>query len=338
MKKKIIAISAVLIVVLVAVTALLFSMPKYAYIVDIEEDFIVKDGVAPEEMEYVIVLPEDGGYVMHGDWTIEPMGMVLGIKIVDKSGDAIRWFSAGTIDWNTDVVELPAGKYTMTLTPITDEDSWRGFWAQFDTSDWGVPVEESEPGIEFADGTYRFDFTFKLEESGSRLGIVCVMGAIIGVVLCVIVYAIAQKDNSMKQNYDERQELLRGRGAKYGLYTMTFLNFALFLLEVAGVCLPMSTGLALFFSVLIGGSVWAVYCIWKDAYFALNQKANVFIGVFLVMGIINLILGIDAFLDGVAIQNNQLTLRSMNLFCGIMMIVICGALIVKKVCKDREEE
>lgn len=338
MKKKIIAVSAILVVVLIAVTALLFSMPKYVNIVDTEERFVVKNGAAPEEMEYTIVLPETGSYVMHGDWTIEPMGMVIGFDITDESGKAIRWFSAGTIDWNTDVIELPAGKYTVTLTPITDKDSWRDFWTQFDTSDWVIPVEESEPGIEVADGTYKLDFNFKLEKSGNLFGIVCMMGAVIGVVLSVILYAIAQKDNSLKQNYDERQELLRGRGAKYGLYTMMFLNLALFLLETAGVCLPMSTGLALFFSVLIGGSVWAVYCVWKDAYFALNQKAGVFIGVFLVMGIINLIIGIDAFLDGVAIQNNQLTLRSMNLFCAIMIFVICGALILKKVCKDREEE
>ena len=338
MKKKIIAVSAILVVVLIAVTALLFSMPKYVNIVDTEERFVVKNGAAPEEMEYTIVLPETGSYVMHGDWTIEPMGMVIGFDITDESGKAIRWFSAGTIDWNTDVIELPAGKYTVTLTPITDKDSWRDFWTQFDTSDWEVPVEEADPGIEVADGTYRLDFTFKLEESGSRLGIVCVLGAIIGVVFCVIVYAIAQKDTSMKQNYDERQELNRGRGAKYGIYTMFFLNMILFLVEAAGIHLPLSAGLALFISTLVGGCVFAVYCVWKEAYYALNQKANVFTGILFVVGIINLMIGIKAFADGVAFQNNQFTLRSMNLFCAIMIFVICGALILKKVCKDREEE
>lgn len=337
MKKIIIAISSLVLVVALVVTTLL-CRPKYNYMVEFEEDLVVKNGVAPEEMEYIIVLPEDGDYVMYANWTIEPLEMVIGFDIADENGNVIQWFSAGTIDWNTDVIKLPAGKYTMTLTPISGVEQWREYCAQFDTSDWEIPVEESDPGIEVADGTYKFDFNFKLAKSGNLFGIVCMMGVVIGVVLCVILYAIAQKDNSLKQNYDERQELLRGRGATYGLYTMMFLNLALFLLETAGVCLPMSTGLALFFSVLIGGSVWAVYCIWKDAYFALNQKANVFIGVFLVMGVINLIIGIDAFLDGVAIQNNQLTLRSMNLFCAIMIIVICGALILKKVCKDREEE
>lgn len=338
MKKKIIAFSAVLIVVLVAVTALLSSRPKYAYVVGFEKDFVVKDGVAPEEMEYTIVLSEDGDYVMHGDWTTEPMGMVIGFDIADENGNVIRWFIAGGIDWNTDVIELPAGEYTMTLTPICGVEQWREYCAQFDTSDWVVPAEESEPGVEFADGTYKFDFTFKLENSGKMLGFVCVMGAIIGVVLCVILYAIAQKDNSMKQNYDERQELNRGRGAKYGIYTMFLLNMALFLMETAGISLPMSAGLALFISTLVGGCVFAVYCVWKEAYYALNQKANVFTGVLFVIGIINMVTGVKAFVDGVAIQNNQFTLRSLNLFCAIMVLVVCGALVLRKVCRDREEE
>lgn len=339
MKKKIIAISAVLIVVLIAVTALLFSMPKYAYIVDVEEDFVVENGVAPEEMEYVIVLPKDGGYVMHVDWTIEPMGMLMAINIEDEDGKNINTFSAGGIDMNTGIMELEAGKYTMTLTPITSATQWKEYFAGFETTDWDVPPEEDEDlGLEFADGEYKFDFSFRLEKSKNLLGLVCVMSAVIGVILFVIIFAIAQKDDSMKQNYDERQEVLRGRGAKYGLYTMFFLNLELFLVEMAGVSLPMSPGMALMISVLVGGIVYAVYCIWKEAYFALNQKAGVYIVVFLVLAVYNLVVGIDAFLDGAEVQNNQLPLQSTNLFAGIMMLVICGALILKKLFRDREEE
>ena len=338
MKKIIIAVSSVLIVVVFAVTVLL-CMPKYEYTVEFEKDFVVENGVAPEEMEYVIVLPKDGGYVMHVDWTIEPMGMLMAINIEDEDGKNINTFSAGGIDMNTGIMELEAGKYTMTLTPITNATQWKEYFTGFETTDWDVPPEEDEDlGLEFADGEYKFDFSFRLEKSRNLLGLVCVMGAVIGIIFFVIIFAIAQKDDSMKQNYDERQEVLRGRGAKYGLYTMFFLNLALFLVESAGVSLPVSPGMALLISVIVGGIVFAVYCVWKEAYFALNQKAGVYIVVFLVMAVYNLVVGIAAFLDGAAVRNNQLTLRSLNLFAGIMMLVICGALILKKVCKDREEE
>ena len=338
MKKKVIAISSLLLVVLIAVTVLVIVNPKYECMVEFEKDFVVENGVAPETQEHVIVLPEGGDYIMHGDWTAEPMGLVTGFDFKDENGTVIRWFIAGTIDWNTDVIELPAGKYTMTLTPITSVEQWRDYCAQFDTSDWVVPPEESEPGAEFEDGEFHFDFSFRLEKAGNLLGVICVLGAIIGVVFCVILYAVAQKDNGMKQNYDERQEVNRGRGAKYGLYTMFCLNMVLFLMEAAGMHLPMSAGLALVISTLVGGGVFAVYCVWKEAYYALNQKANVFTVIIFVAGVINLVIGIKAFADGVAIQENQLTLRSLNLFCAIMVLVVCGALILKKVFKDREEE
>ncbi len=339
MKKKIIAISLLLVAVLITVTVLL-CMPKYNYMVEFEEDFAVENGVAPEEMEYVIVLSEDGEYIMDAEWKIEPAGMLMALSIVDETGKDVNTFSAHWIDMNSGVMELPAGTYTMTLTPITSAEQWKEYFAKLDTSDWDVPVEEGEePETEFVEnGVFRFAFSFKLEECRNLQGIAVIIGTVLGVILLVILLVLAQKDNSLKQNYDERQELLRGKGAKYSVYTMFLLDIVLFLLEAAGVSLPMSPGMASFFNVLVVGGVYAVYCIWKDAYFALNQKAGVFIGVFLVAGIINLFMGIKAFSDGVAIQNNQLTIRSMNLFCAIMVLVVCGALILRKVCKDREEE
>lgn len=338
MKKKVIVFSALLIGVLIVMTGILFCKPKYEHTVEFEEIFVVENGVAPEKTEHVIVLQEDGDYVMHGDWSIDPMGMVLGIDIADENGKVLRCFIAGTIDWNTDVMELPAGKYTMTLTPIANEKQWREYCAQFDTSDWAISVEEAESGAMFADGRYSLDFAFGLEKSEGLPGLVVVLGAVLGVLIFVIVFAVAQKDGGMKQNYDERQEVSRGRGAKYGLYTMFFFNMALFLAEVAGIRLPMSPGMALLISVLVGGIVFAVYCVWKEAYFALNQKAGVYIGLFFVLAVYNLGIGIKVFLAGEAFYNHQLTIQSINLFVGVMMSVLCGTLMIKKACKDREEE
>ena len=60
MKKKVIAFSVLAVIVAFVVTFLLCK-PKYNYMVDFEENFVVENGVAPEEMEYVIVLSEYGG-------------------------------------------------------------------------------------------------------------------------------------------------------------------------------------------------------------------------------------------------------------------------------------
>ena len=339
MKKKVIVFS-VLAVIVAFVVMFLLCKPKYNYMVDFEENYVVENGVAPDELEYIIVLSEDGEYVMDAEWKIEPSGMLMALSIVDESGKDVNTFSAHWIDMNSGVMELPAGKYTMTLTPITSVEQWKEYFAKFDTSDWDEPVEEDEePEMEFADGEYKFEFSFKLEERGKldiqRMAVV--FGAIFGVILVVIMVAVAQKDNSMKQNYDERQELLRGRGAKYGLYTMILLSFVLYLLEGAEVPIPLSAGMSGGFISFCGIGVYAVYCIWKDAYFALNHRVGVYIGIFVVGGLINLFIGIGACLAGTMIRDNRLSSQSLNLFCGILMLVVCVALILKKVSSDGEE-
>lgn len=196
-----------------------------------------------------------------------------------------------------------------------------------------------ESGYSFVpEGEFHLDFDFCLERYSNAWALAMVLAVIIGVLLIIVLMAITQTGDSMRQNYDERQELLRGRGFKYGFYAMLILNLVMFTLETAEVYLPMSAGYAPFLSALIGVGVYAVYCIWNDAYVALNQKAATMAMIFLVMGAMNLLMGINALVKGTAIQNNQLTFRSMNLLCGIEMLVVCGALILKKVCKDREEE
>ncbi len=339
MRKKIIAVSSILVIVLFALMFFLFS-PRYTYEVEFEKNIVVQGGVAQEEaLEYIMVIPKDGEYVMYADWKISPEGMLMGCSIVDEKGEDVNTFTAHWISMMSAAMPLEAGKYTMTLTPITSVEQWNEYFAGYDTSDRDVPVEEAEPQTVFVtDGEFHFDFDFKLEKRRDLQGIAIVLGMVLGVMLIVALIAVTQTNDSMKQNYDERQELLRGRGAKYGFYTMMMLNCILFMLEAAEVYLPMSAGFSLLFSAMIGVGVYAVYCIWKDAYFALNQKAGTLTVIFLLIGTLNLIMGIGAFLEGAAFQNNQLTYRSMSLFCGILMLVVCGALLLKRICKDREEE
>lgn len=147
----------------------------------------------------------------------------------------------------------------------------------------------------------------------------------------------------MNKNYDERQELLRGRGATYALFTIIVLNFILFflesvILESMEVQLPMSAGTAGIISILIGVAVDAIYCIWKEAYVSLKLNVKTTVGVLLVIAAINLVRGIDALKEGAILKNNQITSRGLNLLCGIELLVICGILILKTVCKGREEE
>ena len=71
-------------------------------------------------------------------------------------------------------------------------------------------------------------------------------------------------------------------------------------------------------------------------YFALNEKKGCFIAIAVVGGMINMVLGVWAFVSGVAFSNGQLTFRSLNLFCGIMILIIGGVMLLKKIRKEDE--
>ncbi len=341
MKKKTIAILFVLITVLFAlcVGAILLGLPETVYELSFETDIAAQSGVAPEEMVYSMEVPEDGDYEMYIKWTSNPSGMLMACNITDENGKNVNTVGGHWMDMTSGIMSLKAGTYTLTLTPFNDAELWKAYWAKFDKTGWDAGTEDDEPEMELVgDGVLHFSFAFRLEQSRNVAGIVSVLFAVIGVLLFVIILAIVQSENSMKRNYDERQELLRGRGAKYGLISMMFLNAVLYLLESVGVQLPMSAGIAVILSVFVGAGVYAMYCIWMDAYFALNQRTGSVAGGLFIIGVINLVIGTTALLDGGIIQNNQLTERSLNLFCGIMMITLCGSMLLKKVYSDREEE
>ena len=98
----------------------------------------------------------------------------------------------------------------------------------------------------------------------------------------------------------------------------------------------MSLAIASLICVLVGSGVYAVYCIWNDGYFALNQNRGSILVAIGLGGILNLVFGISAMIHNELVVNGQLSIRSMNLFCGIMCVVIWVALFAKSL-KDRKE-
>lgn len=167
------------------------------------------------------------------------------------------------------------------------------------------------------------------------LGII--YGLAIGIIIAGIILTITKKDDSTKCKYDERQEIVRGRGYKYGFFTTMVCNVLMLVLNEMDVKLFQEMSIAMFVSVLAGVGVFASYCIWNDSYFALNENFRSVMVMFIVVAFINLSTGISNVVNGTAIQNGGFTFESMNLFCGILFVLIFAVLLAKRV-KDGKEE
>lgn len=162
------------------------------------------------------------------------------------------------------------------------------------------------------------------------------VGVFIGLILVGVILKFIRKDNSLKAKYDERQELARGKGYKYGFFTLMIAVACLMILEP--VLIKYVESEVLYFgAICIAVFVFGGYCIWNEAYLALNEQTKRTMVCFTILGGINFIGGLVPLFKGHMIEDGKISVYVMNLMCGFMMLGFALVLAVKKF-KDKKEE
>lgn len=165
-----------------------------------------------------------------------------------------------------------------------------------------------------------------------------IIGALVGGVLAIVIMKVLKKDKSMKCKWDERQLLARGNGFKYGFFTMIILLVIYGFSSVLIKKYPIDASAVSILIVCVAVTVYVVYCIWQEAYIALNENQNRLMVVFIVIGGVNLMLGIMALVGGDAFTDGVLNIRSSNLFCGGMILIAFVTILLKKHVSSKELE
>ncbi len=286
----------------------------------------------PQKSELPFCIDEAGEYRIVAEWQVDKIGVQTGCYIANDEGEILYQFAAGSITVTSEPIWMEPGDYKIGLYYLGGSKQQLAF---ADMVGW--EMDESE-AIEWEErygnnGTYNIDYdlTIKADVVG-KLSIVIPLMLII--LMLVIGYSVMiLKGDDMKQNYDERQVLIRGRAYEYAFCTMIVTNSLSGLLGMGGVELPVSGFELLLISVMLGVLIYALYSIWNEGYFALNMRKKSMVVILILVGLMNMIIGIMALL-----QNGMTDIRYLNFLCGIMLLVICVTMLVKKYCKDREEE
>jgi hypothetical protein len=166
-------------------------------------------------------------------------------------------------------------------------------------------------------------------------------GLAFGIVTALIIFALIWKfsKKTMKGTFDERQELVRGRGYKYACFTMLGLLTLDLLIESFGAfdALPVTRELAIFVIILAGVMVYALYCIKNDSYFGVGTDTRTYRAVMWIVIVCNAISGITGLKDG-AIVDGKLSFGpcASLLFC-LAFVIIMIMISVKKRGMDKEE-
>lgn len=166
-------------------------------------------------------------------------------------------------------------------------------------------------------------------------------GLAVGIGAALIIVALVWKfsKKSLKGTFDERQELVRGRGYKYACFTMLGLLTLDLLIESFGAyeTLPVTRTLALFFMILAGVMVYALYCIKNDSYFGVGTDSRTYRAVMWVVIVCNAISGFSGLKDG-AIVDGKLSFGpcASLLFCLAFVIIMISLSVKQRKMADEE--
>ena len=153
------------------------------------------------------------------------------------------------------------------------------------------------------------------------------MGIFLGILIVTVLGLIYKKKFSKGEvkKYDELQELIRGRAYKHGFKSMVIsillLLFAEFLVGRAF----LDKWVYSLIIIIVGSCVFAVYTIVFDAYFYISMNRKKYIRVLVIATVINIICAILMVFSGGLVVNGMLTIKSINIFVVLMLLVVMFA-------------
>ena len=170
------------------------------------------------------------------------------------------------------------------------------------------------------------------------------MGMICGIVLVALAAYLGNKlmKRSQKKGpkeYDERQVLARGKACQAAYCTlMVYLAAYGFFDAMTGIVwCDRFTGV--FIGIALSVAVYAMICIFKDAYFRTIDRQRSYIILFAIVGLCNLAFGVVHMVEGTFLEEGILTISSSaNFIVGVMLLVVLGVLGVKMAIDRRAEE
>jgi len=161
-------------------------------------------------------------------------------------------------------------------------------------------------------------------------------GLAFGIVTALIIFALVWKfsKKTMKGKFDERQELVRGRGYKYASFTLLGLITLDLLAEGLGAfaTLPVTRELALFFIILTGVMVYALYCIKNDSYFGVGTDYRTYRAVMWVIVVCNAVSAFSGLRSG-AIVDGKLAFGP---FSALLFVLAFAIILISLSVKQRK--
>ena len=159
------------------------------------------------------------------------------------------------------------------------------------------------------------------------------------VFLILIPVILYRRDQRLKGNcdFDERQELLRGKAYQHAFLTVGGYTALYSMLVLFSERQFMEDGVSTLIAFFLGITVFAVECIWRDAFFTARNRPVAYVILIALNVVLQGVSGVEKLQKGLVVRNGLLTMDCVQLLCGVTFLVILLALGAKWLAVRGEE-
>ena len=153
------------------------------------------------------------------------------------------------------------------------------------------------------------------------------VGIMIVAVVCAVVARMARRKGVGKGEYDERQQIARGRAFTWA-YATLLVYLALWMI-LRGLEVPFfMESLSVAVGALLSIAVFVGYSVFHDAYFKASESPRAWIVIICAIGLLNTGIGLHHLLTGATLRERLY--ENMNLFVGLLLVATLAFIVIKR--------
>ena len=156
----------------------------------------------------------------------------------------------------------------------------------------------------------------------------------------IALIAVIKKGRVRTRHYDEMQLKIRADAYQLGYFVTLLSTLAvIFLADFGALEHVADTVFAVFAAMILGLTVFAVYCIMHEAFFSVGDRSGAYIGLVVLIVVLNGFVSVSRIIDGSILENGIVTFQSgSSTLMTLMFLAVLAALFVKKAQRKSEGE
>ena len=167
------------------------------------------------------------------------------------------------------------------------------------------------------------------------------IGMLVGIAVAPGIFAVIAavgKKRGKAGEFDERQELVRGKAYQHAFFAVMIFSALYGLVVVTAERPLMEDGLGALIAMFVGIVVFAVESIFRDAFFTAKNRPKSYIILYAAIILMQLVNIIGNIHEGALIQDGVLTMRVLPVVCAAVFAIVLAAILIKTAQQPKEDE